>query len=212
MVLRAAYCMSVAAAAIAVAVIVAAPAPSYAQTPPAAPAKPEAPPAPPAPQATPGSDAQPAGVFGEDTTLTAHPIALVKGQGTWDNALDTISKSLKKIRAYIDKEGLKADGFPMTIFTSVDDSGFDYQVAIPIAEAPKTAPHGDVAIGQSPEGHVLKFVHHGSYDALEDTYEAITNYLDDKRLDAQNMIIEQYETEPVAGDAKLVINIFIPIK
>ena len=157
--------------------------------------------------------AQPADPFGEDTTLTAKTIIYVKGNGTWDKAFETITGSFKKIKAYLDKEGLKSDGLPMTIFTATDDTGFDYQAAIPIAEAPKNPPHGDILIGQSPEGQALKFVHRGSYDELDNTYEAITNYLDDKRLEAKDMFIEEYVTDPVTADPnKLVVNVYVLIK
>ena len=65
----------------------------------------------------------------------------------------------------------------------------------------------------SPAGHALKFVHHGSYDGLDNTYEAITNYLDDKRLEAKDMFIEQYVTDPTSGDGKnLTINVFVLLK
>jgi effector-binding domain-containing protein len=197
----------------------AAPQPSWAQkpaeTPPAA-SKPEAVPAAPAAPATPTpptTHMQPGDPFGEDTTLVAKPIVYVKGSGNWDSAFATITKALKTVKSYVDKTGLKADGQPMTIFTSTDDNGFDYEAAIPVAEPPKNPPHGDVAIGTSPEGHALKFVHRGSYDGLDDTYEAITNYLDERRLEAKDMFIEQYATDPLTtNEDHLVINIYVPVK
>jgi len=156
---------------------------------------------------------QPGDAFGEDTILTPKSIVFVKGSGTWDNAFETITGAFKKLKAYTDKEGLKTDGLPMTIFTATDDTGFQYQAAIPIAETPKTPPRGEISIGQSPEGHALKFVHHGSYDQLDDTYEAITNYLDDKRLEAKDMFIEQYVTDPVSANKdKLTVNVLVMIK
>ncbi len=101
----------------------------------------------------------------------------------------------------------------MTIFTATDDNGFEYQAAVPIAEAPKNPPHGDIAMGQSPQGQALKFVHRGSYDDLDNTYEAITNYLDDKRMEAKDMFIEEYVTDPVTADSKkLVVNVYVLIK
>ncbi len=87
-----------------------------------------------APGATP---AQPGDVFGENTTLTARPMIYVKGSGTWDKTFDIITTSLKKIKTYLDKEGIKSDGLPMTIFTASDDNGFDYEIGVPIAAAPK---------------------------------------------------------------------------
>jgi effector-binding domain-containing protein len=177
---------------------------------PAPAAKPGAQPATSAPVAPEGITTKPSDAFGEDVTLTAKPIVYVKGSGTWDKAFVTISGALKKVEAYVAKAGLKTDGLPMTIFLATDDLGFDYEAAIPLAEPPKDPPHGEISAGQSPDGHALKFVHRGSYDSLDDTYEAITNYLDEKRLESKNVLIEQYVTDPVTADQKnLVVNIFV---
>ena len=213
---------SIAGAALAIGMMLATPDPLLAQTlvqtpapnPPAAatPAAPVVPasPAETAPQATPG---QPGDAFGEDTALTAKTIVYVKGTGTWDKAFETITGSFRKVKVFLDKEGIKPDGLPITIFTATDDTGFDYEAAVPIAEAPKNSPHGDILIGKSPEGPALKFVHRGSYDDLDNTYEAITNYLDDKRLEAKDMFIEEYVTDPVTADVnKLVVNVYVLIK
>jgi effector-binding domain-containing protein len=184
--------------------------PAHAQT--GAP-KPQGQPAAPAPVAPEGIQTKPGDAFGEEVTLTAKPIVYVKGTGAWDSAFATISGALKKVEAYVDKAGLKADGPPMTIFTATDDHGFDYQAAIPLAQPPKDQPRGEIAAGQSPEGRALKFVHRGSYEAMDDTYEAITNYLDEKRLESKDLLIEQYVTDPASADEKnLVVNVFVPIK
>jgi effector-binding domain-containing protein len=193
---------------VAAAIIVFAAPQSWAQTPPAS-TKPNAAPA----TTPPGSTAQPGDPFGEETTLTAKPIVYIKGSGTWDNAFETIIKSFKTVKAYVDKEGLKIDGQPMTLFTSTDDTGFAFQAAIPVAEPPKNPPRGDIAAGTSPAGRALKFVHRGSYDGLDNTYEAITNYLDERRLEAKDMFIEQYLTDPLAAtEDHLVVNVFVMIK
>jgi effector-binding domain-containing protein len=205
MLLRFAPCIAAALYAVALSLVttLAAPQPSWAQTPPA-----------PAAASPADKSASPAAEpFAEDTTLTAKTIVYVKGNGVWDSAFETISGSFKKLKAYIDKEGLKTDGPPMTIFTQTDDTGFQFQAAVPIVEPPKNPPHGDIAIGQSPEGHALKFIHHGSYDELDNTYEAITNYLDEKRLEAKDLFIEQYETDPVTADGKkLVVDVLVLLK
>ena len=167
----------------------------------------------PAPATPPAATAPPDEPFGEDATLTAKTIVYIKGNGTWDTAFQTITGSFKKLKAYTDKEGLKPDGLQMTVFTATDDTGFQYQAAVPVAEPPKSPPHGDIALGQSPEGHALKFIHHGTYDDLDNTYEAITNYLDEKRLEAKDMFIEQYVTDPTTADPKqLTVNIYVLLK
>jgi effector-binding domain-containing protein len=101
----------------------------------------------------------------------------------------------------------------MTIYTSTDDTGFQFQAAVPVAEAPKDPPKGDVAVGKTPEGKAYKFMHRGSYDSMDVTYEAITNFLDEKSIDAKELFVEQYVTDPVSTpEDKLVVEIYVPIK
>ncbi len=204
MAFRFARCIAAAAFATVMTWAFASPEPSRGQTtpPPATPAKPTTP--------TQTAPAEQSDAFGQQTTLTAQPMLYVKGSGDWDHAFQIISGAFKKLKAYTDKAGLKPNGLPMTIFTATDDNGFDYEAAVPLAEPPKVSPHDEIAVGQSPAGHALKFVHHGSYDDLDNTYEAITNYLDDKRIDAQDMFIEQYVTDPVSSDGKnLTVNVYV---
>jgi effector-binding domain-containing protein len=68
-------------------------------------------------------------------------------------------------------------------------------------------------IGKSPAGKALKFVHRGSYDAMDTTYEAITNYLDEKQLEAKDLFVEQYMKDPVSTpEDDLVIEVYVPLK
>jgi effector-binding domain-containing protein len=130
-----------------------------------------------------------------------------------NSAFETFTKAFKTLRGFVDKEGLKSYGLPITVFTSTDDKGFQFEAALPLAEPPKSAPRDDIAVGTSPQGHALKFVHRGSYGGLDNTYEAITNFLADKRLEAKDMFIEQYVTDPVStNEESLVVNVFVMIK
>ena len=48
---------------------------------------------------------------------------------------------------------------------------------------------------------------------MDSTYEAITNHLDEKRLEAQDLFVEEYETDPVTTpEDKLVVNVYVPVK
>ena len=151
--------------------------------------------------------------FGEEVTLPEKNIIYFNGTGNWDAAFEAIVDAFKTVNAFLAKQGIKPDGAPMTIYTSTDDSSFQFQAAVPVAELPADPPKGDIAAGKSPYGRAFKFVHRGSYDAMDSTYEAITNYLDDKQLEAKDLFIEEYVTDPVTTpEDKLVVNIFVPIK
>jgi effector-binding domain-containing protein len=156
---------------------------------------------------------QPGDAFGEEVSLPERTIVFLKGHSNWDAAFDTLVDAFKSLNEYLDKQGIKPAGLAMTIYTETDDSGFQFEAAVPIAAAPANPPKGDIAVGQAPSGRALKFVHRGSYDAMDTTYEAITNYLDDKHLEAKDLFIEQYASDPVKANAdNMVVNVFVPVK
>ncbi|RTL54074.1 MAG: AraC family transcriptional regulator [Bradyrhizobiaceae bacterium] len=169
---------------------------------------------PPAAQTAPPAEQKPqtADAFGEEATLTARKVVAIKGKGDWDSAFDTITGSLKTLATLLDKQNIKPAGPFLIVYTSTDDNGFTFQAQIPVDQDPKNLPK-DISIANSPEGKTLKFVHHGSYDNMDNTYEAITNYLDEKKLEAKDTFIEEYVTDPLkTSEDKLVVNVFVPLK
>lgn len=201
-----------------------APAPAApAETPPAAapaPATPATPPSTPPQSASPSTAApvpppavQAADPFGEELTLAARTVVMAKGNASWDSAFETITNSLKTLKEALDKQGVKPAAAPLIVYTSTDDTGFVFQAEIPVDEAPKSSLGKDITIGKSPEGKALKFVHRGSYDNMDNTYEAITNHLDEKKLEAKDSFIEEYVTDPLTtAEDKLIINVFVPLR
>ena len=167
---------------------------------------------PPAAEPSP-SPLKPGDAFGLEVQLPERTMLFLKGHTNWDVAFDTLIESFKTLKAYMDKEGIKASGPAMTVYTQTDETGFSFEAAYPIAQAPANPPKGDIAVKAAPSGKALKFVHRGSYDAMDTTYEAITNYLDDKQLDAKDLFIEEYTTDPLTSNQdSLVIDVFVPIK
>ena len=189
----------------------AAPAAPAASTP--APAVTPAAPAPAAAQtAPPAAAVQTADPFGEPTVMTPKTVVLMKGSSDWDSAFDTIQDSIKTLDTFLDKQGVKPAGPALIVYTSTDDAGCTFLAEVPVDEAPK-ATAKDISVGKSPEGKALKFVHHGSYDNMDDTYEAITNHLDDMKIEAKDTFIEEYVTDVIkTPEDDLVINIFVPLK
>ena len=199
------------------------PAPPAATTPatppaaaPAPSASPTAAPPPAATQATPPpaspAPVQTADPFGEQITLTPKTVVVLKGAANWDSAFDTLLESFKSLSALLAKQGIKPSGNSMIVYTSTDDAGFTYLAEIPVDQDPKNLTKA-MSMGKSPDGKALKFVHRGSYDNMDNTYEAITNHLDDKKLEAKDTFIEEYITDPLkTAEDKLVINVYVPLK
>jgi effector-binding domain-containing protein len=194
----------------------ASPSPSASASPaPAASASPAASPAPSpsvAQTPAPAAPVQTADPFGEPITLDARKVVVAKGQANWDSAFDTLIDSFKALNALLDRQGIKRSGNLMIVYTSTDDTGFSYLAEVPVEQDPKTLGK-DMSMGKSPDGNALKFVHRGSYDNMDNTYEAITNHLEEKKLEAKDTFIEEYITDPLkTAEDKLVINVYVPLK
>jgi effector-binding domain-containing protein len=193
------------------------PAPSVAASPsPAvsdAPAPAASPSSPPAAQApAPSATVQTADPFGESITLEAKKVIIAKGTANWDSAFDTLIDSFKSLNALLTKQNIKPTGNMMIIYTATDDTGFSFLAEIPVDQDVKNLAK-DMSMGKSPDGKALKFVHRGSYDNMDNTYEAITNHLDEKKLEAKDMFIEEYLTDPLkTAEDKLVIDVYVPLK
>jgi effector-binding domain-containing protein len=156
---------------------------------------------------------KPDDAFGQEVVLPERTILYFRGHGTWDAAFEALIDAFASLREYAEQKGIKAQGNPLTVYTDTSDLGFEFLAAWPIAETPADPPKGDIAIGKTPSGRAFKFTHRGSYEAMNTTYEAITNYLDDKQLDAKDMFVEEYVTGPLkAGDNEMIVEVYVPVK
>ena len=168
--------------------------------------------APPTLAQAPQGPAQPGDAFGLEVVMPERSIVFMSSMAQWDTAFETIVDAFKTVYALLEREGIRPAGSALVIYTSADDVGFEFQAAVPITESFKKAPQGDIGVGKSPPGKAFKFVHRGAYDAMDDTYEAITNFLDEKGIDAKDLFIEEYVTDPrTTPEDQLIINVLVPV-
>jgi effector-binding domain-containing protein len=165
------------------------------------------------PAQTPPTAPRPGDVFGQEVQLTERPVIYFNGEARWDSAYDTLVDAFKTVHGYLERQGIKPAGNAMTIYKSADDRGFQFWAAVPVESLPANPPQGDIAAGKTPAGRAFRFVHRGSYDAMDTTYEAITNFFDERNMEAQDTFIEEYETDlRTTPEDKLVVIITVPVK
>ena len=210
----------------------AAPAPSAVATAPAAtPAAVAASPAPapspgaPAPAATlapattpapsPSASSDDSDSMGETLDLTARPAAYLDSKASRDEVYSAITDAIGAVRAAVAKAGLKPVDHPIAIFLEADDTGFKFRAAVPLAAAPdgKDQLSDTVKIGETPAGKAMRFEHRAAYDDIDGTYEAITAYLDEKGVDAQDIFVEEYLNDIKSPeDPNLQVDIYVLLK
>jgi effector-binding domain-containing protein len=57
-----------------------------------------------------------------------------------------------------------------------------------VAQVPTMPADSGLKVGKSPAGKALRFVHRGSYDSLDTTFERTSNYLDEKHLSVSHPV------------------------
>jgi effector-binding domain-containing protein len=186
---------------------------------PATPAPPTANPSPAPPEtAKPSEPAKPSdeeGSTGQTVDLPARPFAYVEGKADRDEIYNAILSSLAAVKRELDKDGIKPAGRPLAEFVESDQSGFRYHAGFPMESPPadKTGLSDVVKIGQTPTGKAMRFQHVGAYADIDATYDAITAYLDEKGIDAQDSFVEEYVNDVKdADDPALEVNIYVLLK
>jgi effector-binding domain-containing protein len=160
----------------------------------------------------------PPGVPSDESTatleLTPRTVAYLHASAQWENGFKSVRGELAKVAAAIKKAGLSPSGHPFAVFLETDDKSFQFDAMVPIAEKPAANELSDgVKIGESPSGKAIKFLHRGSYDEIDSTYDLITAFLDEKGLESQNRFIEEYLTDTTEpDDANLEADIYILLK
>jgi effector-binding domain-containing protein len=188
----------------------AATAPAPAANAPAAP-PPASAPAPSTPSAPSTDDSS----TGQALDMVARPAAYIEAKANWSEGFSALTGSFNSIKAELAKAGVVATGHPIAVFTATDDNGFTYRAMVPIDKAPegKATLSETVKLGQTPAGKAMRFEHRGSYEDIDSTYEAITAYLDEKGLEADNLFVEEYLNDvKTSDDPNLQVDIYVLLK
>jgi effector-binding domain-containing protein len=145
--------------------------------------------------------------------VPARPVAQLTATASWDEAFKVIKDTQGRVKAAVDKAGLKIAGHAVSVFTQEDNKGFTFTAMLPLDPGAKGTPSDGVTLGQSPAGKAIKFQHRGAYDDIDSTYDLITAYLDEKNLEAKDFFVEEYLTPLTSGeDPYLAVDIYVFLK
>ncbi|MDI4663393.1 GyrI-like domain-containing protein [Xanthobacter autotrophicus] len=148
----------------------------------------------------------------QEITLSPVPVLMLAGSATWEEAFEKLVASVKQADAELKRLGLARAGDTFIVYNSADDLSFEYEIQVPFSGTTKQKPANGMKLGGSHAGKVLKFTHAGSFADMDNTYEQIANYLDEKNVEQNDMYIEQYRTDIVSGSPEaLEIDILVPV-
>lgn len=147
--------------------------------------------------------------------LTARPALVIHGTAKWDDGFTTLMDAFRKINAQIATDKLTAKDAPLAVFLDTSDDGFTYDAMVPLSAAPPAdlALTDNIKVGETPTGKTVRFEHRASYQDIDDTYEALTAWLDEREMVAQDKFMEEFLTIPKDDeDDTLKVDIYVFLK
>ena len=144
-------------------------------------------------------------------------VAFVSTTSAKDNAAiaAVIGASYVKVGQFMTKNGLKQAAAVQTINHKYDDSGYQFDAAIPVDHAPEKEVPSDspVQVKQTYSGKALKVVHKGAYQNMETTYRQMVAYMAAHGYEGAASPWDEYVSDPgETPEPELVTNIVWPIK
>ncbi|MGE4371926.1 MAG: GyrI-like domain-containing protein [Xanthobacter sp.] len=146
-----------------------------------------------------------------EARMEAQPVLVLTGTAVWDEAYDRLVEAFRTLEQERTRLGLKRAGEQIVVYESSDDNGFTFEAQLPYSGTTTQKPGKDVKLGTSHAGKVLTFEHSGSFADMDNTYEMIANFLDERAIDAQDLYMERYRTDLLTTPPdSLKIEILVP--
>jgi effector-binding domain-containing protein/uncharacterized protein YndB with AHSA1/START domain len=120
-----------------------------------------------------------------------------------------------KVVAFMDAHKLAGAGPPITINTKWDDSGYEFEAAIPVDHAPDKPVPADspVQVKQTYGGRVLRAVAKGPRTGMPEVYGKLASYMAARGYESAGSPWDEYVSDPTATPAAdLTTRIYQPIK
>jgi effector-binding domain-containing protein len=144
--------------------------------------------------------------------LTPRPTIALAGEGQWDDGGIILRNAFAALYEAASQAGLTVNGRPFAVFRDTDDSGYRFEAMLPV-ERPAAAGDPRITVAQSPGGYALRFVHEGSFEDIDLTYDVIASHLEAEGLEPQDLFIEEFVTgdfsEAGAGATELEATVYI---
>lgn len=135
--------------------------------------------------------------FGEEVLLEAKPALVLAGKTNWDDIYAAFYKAIADVTAIARAQGIDVIGPPMIRLVTSSDTEVEFEALVPVSALQEPADrYAPARPGATPAGRAIRFVHLGGHDTMEQTYDEITNYLDERGITAEDAFVEEYIRDP----------------
>jgi len=145
-------------------------------------------------------------------TIKAEPFGFVRLEASLAEMSRTIGDGFLKLGELFEKADAKMAGAPYAHYISFEGSKAIFELGFPIAgiETDRLRMAG-VEIGRTPDGQVLKGIHMGPYETVNQTYDGMGADLKRRHLQGTPDMWERYCSPPGTPPEKTMTEVIWPI-
>ncbi len=141
-------------------------------------------------------------------------ILYVSASGNTNEDMSPILRdAYAKITEFMMANNIQFGGMPLAITRSWENSIWEFDAAIPVDLTSIEGDTGEVQLGQTYAGKVVKYIQKGSYDQGEASYALLDAYIEENELQRNGNPWEVYANDPASvPEAEILTYIYQPIK
>jgi AraC family transcriptional regulator len=145
-------------------------------------------------------------------TVTAQPFGFVKLEATLPEMTRAIGNGFLQLGGLFGKADARMSGAPYAHYLTFDGGKAVFELGFPVAEAEIDRLRlAGVQIGSTPAGQVLKGIHMGPYETVNQTYESMGADLRQRHLAGTADMWERYYSPPGTPPEKTMTEVIWPI-
>lgn len=147
----------------------------------------------------------------ETRQIDAQPILSIHASTTMDKIGEAMGPLFGEVYGCIKQSGQEPAGMPFAVYHSMDGDTIDLECGLPTVSPMEGV--GRVRTGELPAGSVATVTHMGPYDALPQTWAALTEWMGSQGLQPAGAPWEVYVTDPGAepDQSKWRTDIYFPV-
>ncbi|TXT59910.1 MAG: Transcriptional regulator [Promethearchaeota archaeon] len=107
---------------------------------------------------------------------------------------EVIGKVYGDIITYLAELGEDPAGMPFVIYYNLDMANLDIEIGFPVSK--KFPDKGIIKSSELPSGKTASGMHHGPYEEMKSTYDALTEWVENEGYEATGIAIEYYYNNP----------------
>lgn len=144
----------------------------------------------------------------------SHPMVYVSARASMEpgDISQKVGKAFDILGGFLAQNHITATGAPLAIYRDWNGKTMAVDVGFPVNAVDLSKATGQVLAGRSPDGPVVRTMHHGSYASLRDTYGKVENEISEAGLKPTGLSWEVYLKGPgMAAEKDYVTEIYMQL-